>query len=165
MSPMSQDRDIIMKSQENLKNKYMKAALKEAEKAFLKDEVPVGAVVVYQNKIIARAHNLREKKQSFHAHAEFLAMMKATKKIGSWRLEDCDVYVTMEPCPMCAGAMIQARIKHLYYGTKDPKAGGVDSVIQLLDVPFNHHIEVESGIMAEESQKIVKDFFKKLRTK
>lgn len=162
---MNQDRDIIMKSQENQKNRFMKAALNEAEKALLKDEVPVGAVVVYQNKIIARAHNLREKNQSFHAHAEFLAMMKATKKIGSWRLEDCDVYVTMEPCPMCAGAMIQARIKHLYYGTKDPKAGGVDSVIQLLDVPFNHHIEVESGIMADESQKIVKDFFKKLRTK
>jgi tRNA(adenine34) deaminase len=154
-----------MKSQESQKNKFMKSALREAEKAFIKDEVPVGAVVVYQNKIIARAHNLREKNQSFHAHAEFLAMMKATKKIGSWRLEDCDVYVTMEPCPMCAGAMIQARIKHLYYGTKDPKAGGVDSVVQLLEVPFNHHIEVESGIMAEESQKIVKDFFKKLRTK
>lgn len=162
---MSQDRDITMKSQESQKNKFMKSALREAEKAFIKDEVPVGAVVVYQNMIIARAHNLREKNQSFHAHAEFLAMMKATKKIGSWRLEDCDVYVTMEPCPMCAGAMIQARIKHLYYGTKDPKAGGVDSVVQLLEVPFNHHIEVESGIMAEESQKIVKDFFKKLRTK
>jgi len=165
MNPMSQDRDITMKSQESQKNKFMKSALREAEKAFIKDEVPVGAVVVYQNMIIARAHNLREKNQSFHAHAEFLAMMKATKKIGSWRLEDCDVYVTMEPCPMCAGAMIQARIKHLYYGTKDPKAGGVDSVVQLLEVPFNHHIEVESGIMAEESQKIVKDFFKKLRTK
>jgi tRNA(adenine34) deaminase len=143
----------------------MKAALKEAEKALLIDEVPVGAVVVYEDKIIARAHNLREKNQSFHAHAEFLAMMKAAKKIGSWRLEDCDVYVTMEPCPMCAGAMIQARIKHLYYGTKDPKAGGVDSVVQLLNIPFNHQIQVESGLLADESQKIVKDFFKKLRIK
>lgn len=166
MSPMNQDRDIIMKSPENLKKyKFMKAALKEAEKAAMIDEVPVGAVVVFQDKIIARAHNLREKSQSFHAHAEFLAMMKATKKIGSWRLEDCDVYVTMEPCPMCAGAMIQARVRKLYYGTKDPKAGGIDSVVQLLDIPFNHQIDVESGIMADESQTIVKDFFKKLRIK
>src|SRR3989339_2073375 len=165
MSPMSQDRDIIMKSQENLKNKYMKAALKEAEKAFLKDEVPVGAVVVYQNKIIARAHNLREKKQSFHAHAEFLAMMKAAKKIGSWRLEDCDIYVTMEPCPMCAGAMIQSRVKNLYYGAKDPKAGVSESIIHLFDLPFNHKVFVESGILAEESQNMLKAFFKKLREK
>lgn len=163
---MNQDRDIIMKSPENLKKyKFMKAALKEAEKAAMIDEVPVGAVVVFQDKIIARVHNLREKSQSFHAHAEFLAMMKATKKIGSWRLEDCDVYVTMEPCPMCAGAMIQARVRKLYYGTKDPKAGGIDSVVQLLDIPFNHQIDVESGIMADESQTIVKDFFKKLRIK
>lgn len=143
----------------------MKAALKEAQKAALMDEVPVGAVVVYQDKIIARAHNLREKQQSFHAHAEFLAMIKATKKIGSWRLEDCDVYVTMEPCPMCAGAMIQARIRNLYYGTKDSKAGAIDSVVQLFDIPFNHHINVESGILAEESKIEVQNFFKKLRTK
>ena len=143
----------------------MKAALKEAQKAALINEVPVGAVVVYQDKIIARAHNLREKQQSFHAHAEFLAMIKATKKIGSWRLEDCDVYVTMEPCPMCAGAMIQARIRNLYYGTKDSKAGAIDSVVQLFDIPFNHHINVESGILAEESKIEVQNFFKKLRTK
>ena len=163
---MSQDRDITMKSQENQnKSKFMKAALKEAQKAALINEVPVGAVVVYQDKIIARAHNLREKQQSFHAHAEFLAMIKATKKIGSWRLEDCDVYVTMEPCPMCAGAMIQARIRNLYYGTKDSKAGAIDSVVQLFDIPFNHHINVESGILAEESKIEVQNFFKKLRTK
>ena len=143
----------------------MAAALREAEKAAAIDEVPVGAVVVYQDKIIARAHNLREKKQSFHAHAEFLAMMKAAKKLGSWRLEDCDVYVTMEPCPMCAGAMIQARVKNLYYGADDPKAGVVKSVMNLLDYPFNHRIHVESGIMAKESQELLRDFFKKLRKK
>ncbi|MFA5526087.1 MAG: nucleoside deaminase [Acholeplasmataceae bacterium] len=155
-----------MKSQENQrKYKYMAAALREAEKAAAIDEVPVGAVVVYQDKIIARAHNLREKKQSFHAHAEFLAMMKAAKKLGSWRLEDCDVYVTMEPCPMCAGAMIQSRIKHLYYGTKDPKAGGIDSVVKLFDTPFNHQIDYESGILENEAQDMVKLFFKKLRNK
>jgi tRNA(adenine34) deaminase len=155
-----------MKSQENLKKiKYMKAALKEAEKAALIDEVPVGAVVVYHDKIIARAHNTREKTQSFHAHAEFLAMMKAAKKIGSWRLEDCDVYVTMEPCPMCAGAMIQSRIRRLFYGASDPKAGCVSSVAKLLEIPFNHHIDVESGILAEESQQLIKKFFQKLRKK
>ena len=163
---MNLDQDIIMKSLENLSiNKFMKAALKQAEKAALIDEVPVGAVVVYQDKIIARAYNRRECDQSFHSHAEFLAMMKAAKKIGSWRLEDCDVYVTMEPCPMCAGAMIQARIRSLYYGTKDPKAGVVGSVMNLLAYPFNHQIKVTSGIMAEESQILIKSFFKTLRKK
>jgi len=163
---MSLDQDIIMKSQENQKNyKFMKAAFKEAKKAELENEVPVGAVVVYQNKIIARAYNKREQMQSFHAHAEFLAMMKAAKKIGSWRLEDCDVYVTMEPCQMCAGAMIQSRIKNLYYGAKDPKAGAVGSVINLMEIPFNHQIQVVSGMMAEESQELLKSFFKKLREK
>ena len=163
---MSQDLDIIMKSQESQKkSKFMISALKEAKKAELENEVPVGAVVVYQNKIIARAHNKREQTQSFHAHAEFLAMMKASKKIGSWRLEDCDVYVTMEPCQMCAGAMIQSRIKNLYYGAADPKAGAVGSVLNLLDIPFNHQIHVTSGIMAEESQNLLKSFFKKLREK
>ena len=164
---MSQDRDIIMKSQENqqLNAKFMRAALHEAHKALMKGEVPVGAVVVYEGKIIARAHNLREEKQSFHAHAEFLAMLKATRKMGSWRLEDCDVYVTLEPCPMCAGAMLQARVKNLYYAAKDPKAGGVDSVVKLLDVPFNHHIHVESGFMEDESRLLIQSFFKKLREK
>ncbi len=163
---MNQDQDIIMKSQESQKNyKYMIAALKEAKKAALENEVPVGAVVVYQNKIIARAHNKREQMQSFHAHAEFLAMIKASNKIGSWRLEDCDIYVTMEPCQMCAGAMIQSRIKNLYFGAKDPKAGAVGSVLNLLDIPFNHQINVVSGIMAEESQHLLKTFFKKLREK
>jgi len=143
----------------------MKAALLEAKKAYMKDEVPVGAVVVHDGKIIARAHNLREEKQSFHAHAEFLAMLKATRKIGSWRLEDCEVYVTLEPCPMCAGAMIQARIKNLYYAAQDPKAGGVQSVVQLLDIPFNHQIHVESGLMEDESKALIQSFFKKLREK
>lgn len=163
---MNQDRDTIMKSPENQKKfKFMRAALREAAKADLKDEVPVGAVVVYQDKIIARAHNLREKNQAFHAHAEFLAMIKASKKIGSWRLEDCDVYVTMEPCSMCAGAMIQARIKNLYFGTTDPKAGAIQSVLHLLDIPFNHTIHVESGILADECQHMIKTFFKRLRIK
>ncbi len=163
---MNLDRDIIMKSPENPNiNKYMQAALIEAKKAAEIKEVPVGAVVVYKDKIIARAHNKREHDQSFHSHAEFLAMMKAAKKIGSWRLEDCDVYVTMEPCPMCAGAMIQARIRKLYYGASDPKAGVVGSVMNLLSYPFNHKILIESGVMAQESQILLKEFFKDLRRK
>jgi len=163
---MNQDQDITTKYQENLKKfKYMKAALKEAHKAELIDEVPVGAVVVYEDQIIARAHNKREHTQRFHAHAEFLAMMKAAKKIGSWRLEECDVYVTMEPCPMCAGAMIQSRIRSVYYGVKDTKAGVAESITNLFELPFNHKVHVESGILAEESQKMLKNFFKKLRDK
>jgi len=163
---MSLDQDIIMKSQGNPNlNKFMLAALEQAKKAALIDEVPIGAVIVFKNRIIARAFNKREETQSFHAHAEFLAMMKAAKKLGSWRLEECDVYVTMEPCPMCAGAMIQARIKNLYYGTSDPKAGVVGSVMNLLDYPFNHQIHVESGVMAHESQILIKEFFKELRKK
>jgi tRNA(adenine34) deaminase len=166
MNPMNQDQDIITKSQENLKKyKYMAAALKQAEKAALQNEVPVGAVVVYQDKIIARAYNKREQNQEIHAHAEFLAMMKAAKKIGSWRLEDCDIYVTMEPCPMCAGAMIQSRVRNLFYGAKDPKAGVAESLTHLFELPFNHNVHVESGMMAEESQKILKSFFKTLRNK
>jgi len=163
---MNLDQDIIMKSQANQKKyKFMRAAFQEAKKAELENEVPVNTVVIYQDKIIARAYNKREQMQSFHAHAEFLAMMKASKKIGSWRLEDCDVYVTMEPCQMCAGAMIQSRIKNLYYGAKDPKAGAVGSVFNLLEIPFNHQINVVSGMMEEESQELIKSFFKKLREK
>jgi len=142
---------------------FMNEALKEAKKAFDKDEVPVGAVVVLDKKIIARAHNLRESKQSIHAHAEFIAMEKATKKVGSWRLENADVYVTLEPCPMCAGAMIQARIRNLYYGTKDPKTGAVESVIKYLDNPFNHKINYESGLLSDEAATLIKTFIKNKR--
>ena len=163
---MNHDQDITTKSQENLKkNKFMSAALKEAEKAKNKNEVPVGAVVVFENKIIARGHNLREKTQSFHAHAEFIAMMKASKKLNSWRLDQCDVYVTMEPCPMCAGAMIQSRVKKVYYATQDLKSGVAHSIINLFDYPFNHHVEIESGILQEPSETLLKSFFKTLRKK
>jgi len=142
---------------------FMNEALKEAKKANDKDEVPVGAVVVLDGKIIARAHNLRESRQSIHAHAEFLAIEKAAKKIGSWRLENADLYVTLEPCPMCAGAMIQARIKNLYYGAKDPKTGAVESVIKLLDNPFNHKIYYEGGLLMDKCSNILSTFFKNKR--
>ena len=108
--------------------KYMREALKEARKAYQLNEVPIGAVIVVEDKIIARAHNLRVTKKSSLAHAEILAIQKANKKAGDWRLEDAELYVTLEPCPMCAGAIMQARIKTVCYGTKDPKAGSVDSV-------------------------------------
>lgn len=163
---MNQDQDTITKSLENQKKyKFMQEALKEAQKAFDKNEVPVGAVVVYKDEIIARAHNLREQNQHFHSHAEFLAMMEASEKLNTWRLEDCDVYVTLEPCPMCAGAMIQSRIRKVYYATSDPKAGAADSLTNLFDVKFNHHVVSEGGILAEESRKLLKTFFKTLRNK
>ncbi len=163
---MNLARGIFMKSPENPGNPaFMREALKEAEKAYRKGEVPVGAVVVRAGRIIARAHNLREHKQSVHGHAEFLALMKAAKKCGTWRLEDCDVYVTMEPCPMCAGAMLQARVHALYYGVRDPKAGVAGSLLNMFELPFNHKPYVESGLLAEESSTLLKAFFKELRNK
>lgn len=146
--------------------KYMKAALKEARKAYDKEEVPIGAVIVKDDKIIARAHNLRESSAEATAHAEILAIKKACKKLGAWRLEDCDMYVTLEPCPMCAGALINARIKNVYIGAMDQKGGAVGSKLNLLtDYKFNHTVNVESGILADECVKILQDFFKKLRNK
>ena len=142
----------------------MKAALKEATKAYSKEEVPVGAVIVKDNKIIARAHNLKETSLNAVSHAEILAIQKACKKLGSWRLTDCDMYVTLEPCTMCTGALINARIRKLYIGTNDPKTGACGSRINLIeDIEFNHKIEVEREIMQEECEKILKDFFKILR--
>ena len=147
-----------------LNEKYMKEALKEAKKAYLKKEVPIGAVIVKDGKIIARAHNLRETKKQACAHAEILAIEKACKKLGAWRLENCDLYVTLEPCVMCAGAIINARIKNLYIGAMDEKGGAVGSKINLLkDIKLNHFVEVESGILNEECAQILKDFFKELR--
>ena len=143
----------------------MKEALKEAKKAYLKEEVPVGAVVVYNNKIIARGHNVREIKESVLGHAELVAISKASKKIGSWKLEDCDIYVTLEPCPMCSGAIIQSRIKNLYFGAYDQKGGAAGSVLNLYDYKFNHKVNVVGGIMEEECSTIIKEFFKELRRK
>lgn len=142
---------------------FMRLALKEAKKAALKDEVPVGAIIVLGDKVISKAYNKRVEKEQTHAHAEMLAIEKANKKLGSWRLEDCKLYVTLEPCPMCAGAIIQSRIKTLYYGAKDPKGGVAGSVINLFDVKFNHHVEVIGGILEEDCSKELKNFFKKLR--
>ena len=142
----------------------MKEALKEAQKAYDKLEVPVGAVIVKNGKIISRAHNLKETKFDTTKHAEILAIQKASRKLKSWRLLDCEMYVTLEPCSMCAGALIQSRIKKIYIGTKDQKTGAVGSVLNLLeDYEFNHKVEVETGILEKECEKILKDFFKLLR--
>jgi tRNA(adenine34) deaminase len=163
---MNRERDNTMKSQENHKSiDYMLEALKEAKKAYAIDEVPVGAVVVYNNEIISRAHNTRSSNNLFYGHAEFLALMKASKVIGDWRLEECDVYVTLEPCAMCAGAMIQSRIRSLYYGALDPKAGAIESKVNLLEVEFNHKIKTYGSIHAHDSSQLLKSFFKNKRNK
>lgn len=143
----------------------MHEALKEAIKALKKDEVPIGAVIVKDDKIIARGHNLRETKQNSLCHAEIIAISKACRKLGNFRLEDCDLYVTVEPCPMCAGAIIQSRIKNVYYGTPDNKYGAVDSVYNIFEIDSNHKVNSECGILKEECSTIIKDFFKELRNR
>ena len=145
------------------KEKFMKEALKEAKKAYDKLEIPVGAVIVKDGKIIARAHNLKETKKDTTNHAEILAIKKASKKLDSWRLLDCEMYVTLEPCAMCAGAIIQSRIKKIYIGTLDEKTGASGSVLNVFEYPINHQVEVEKGILKENCENILKDFFKMLR--
>ena len=146
--------------------KFMKEALKEAKKAYEKLEIPVGCVIVKDGKIIARGHNLKETKKDTTEHAEIIAIQKASKKLNAWRLIDCEMYVTLEPCAMCAGAIINSRIKKLYIGTMDEKTGAVGSVLNLFeDFTFNHKVTVETGIKKEECEKILKEFFKELRKK
>lgn len=145
------------------KERYMSEALKEAKKAYDKEEIPIGAIIVKDGKIIARGHNLKEEKNDSTYHAEIIAIKKACKKLNSWRLTDCEMYITLEPCPMCAGAIIQSRIKKIYIGTMDPKTGACGSVLNLLEYKFNHKVEIETGILKEQSEKIIKNFFKDLR--
>ena len=147
-----------------MNEEFMKEALKEAKKAYDKLEVPVGCVIIYDGKIIARAHNQKETKFDTTNHAEILAIQKASKKLKSWRLLDCEMYITLEPCPMCAGAIINSRIKKIYIGTMDQKTGAAGSVLNLFkDYKFNHNVEVETGVLKEECEGILKDFFKMLR--
>ena len=142
----------------------MKQALEEAKKAYKKLEVPVGAIIVKDGNIIARAHNQKETKADTTKHAEILAIQKASKKLNSWRLIDCEMYVTLEPCTMCAGAIINSRIKKVYIGTMDEKTGAVGSVLNLFeDYKFNHKVESQTGILAQECEEILKKFFKELR--
>lgn len=146
--------------------KYMKLALKEASKAYEKTEVPIGAVIVKDGKLVARAHNLRETKKQACAHAEILAIQKACKKLDAWRLDGCDMYVTLEPCPMCAGAILNARIENVYIGALEPRSGAVGSKINLLeDYMFNHKTNYEKHILGEECKEVMQRFFKNLREK
>lgn len=146
------------------KKYYMKEALKEAHKAYGKLEVPVGAIIVKDGKIIARGHNQKETKTDTTKHAEIIAIQKASKKLESWRLIDCEMYVTLEPCTMCAGAIINSRIKKVYIGAMDEKTGAVGSVLNLFeDYKFNHKPEVEKEVLQEECESILKNFFKELR--
>lgn len=143
---------------------FMKEAIKEAKKAAKKLEVPVGCVIVKDGEIIARGHNLKETKKDTTKHAEIITIQKASKKLATWRLNECEMYVTLEPCTMCAGAIINSRIKKIYIGTKDPKTGAAGSVLNIFeDYTFNHRVEVEKDILQEECEKILKDFFKELR--
>ena len=150
----------------NPKERFMKAAIKEALKAEMLDEVPIGCVVVKDNKIIARGYNVRETKQESTGHAEIKTLQKACKKLNSWRLEDCDLYVTVEPCIMCGGAIIQSRIRNVCFGAYDPKGGAFGSSINIFDAKnINHHPNVEGGILEKECAELIKEFFKRKRNK
>jgi tRNA(adenine34) deaminase len=148
----------------SMHEKYMAMALEEAAAAAEEDEVPIGAAIVHGDRVIARAHNQREQLHDPTAHAEMIAITQAAQSLRSWRLEGCTLYVTLEPCPMCAGAILQARIPTVVYGTADPKAGAVDTLFRLLDdARLNHRCQVLSGVLAEPCARIVSDFFKRQR--
>lgn len=145
---------------------FMKQAVKQAKKAYDKLETPIGCVIVYENKIIARGYNKRNMKKNTLAHAEILAINKASKVLGDWRLEDCTMYVTLEPCPMCAGAIVQARILRVVIGSMNPKAGCAGSVLNLLQQDgLNHQVEITKGVLAEECSGLMTSFFRELRKK
>jgi len=144
--------------------KYMKEAIRQAKKAYKIGEVPIGCVIVYEDKVIARGYNRRNTDFNSLSHAEMNAIKKAGKVLGDWRLDDCEMYVTLEPCQMCAGAIIQARIKKVYMGCMNPKAGCAGSILNLLQVPaFNHQAEIECGLLEEECSQLMKKFFRELR--
>ncbi|TFJ93034.1 tRNA adenosine(34) deaminase TadA [Lentibacillus salicampi] len=143
---------------------FMQEAIKQAKKAETMGEVPIGAVVVYEDEMIAYGFNVRESSQTTLSHAELIAIEKANQVIGSWRLEDCTLYVTLEPCPMCAGAIVQSRIKRVVFGAPDPKAGCAGTLMNLLqDERFNHQADVVGGVLEIECGALLTDFFRKLR--
>ena len=147
-----------------VEEKYMKEAIKQAKKAYAIDETPIGCVIVYEDKIIARGYNRRNTDKSTLAHAEITAIKKACKKLGDWRLEGCTLYVTLEPCPMCAGAIVQSRIDRVIVGSMNPKAGCAGSVLNILQTDgFNHQTELTTGILKEECSQLMTTFFKELR--
>ena len=148
----------------NLHEKYMKEALKQAKKAHALGEVPIGCVIVYQDKIIGRGYNRRNTDKNTLSHAEITAINKASKFMGDWRLEECTLYVTLEPCQMCSGAIVQARIPHVVIGCMNPKAGCAGSILNVLQMPeFNHQVEITKGILEEDCSNMLTTFFKELR--
>lgn len=157
---MKKDTGAIM----NIDEKYMKEAIKQAKKAYALGEVPIGCVIVYQDKIIARGYNRRNTDKNTLAHAEITAINKASKKMKDWRLEGCTLYVTLEPCQMCAGAIVQARITEVVMGSMNPKAGCCGSILNILEMPqFNHQVHVKRGILEKECSDLLTTFFKELR--
>ncbi|OPA73497.1 tRNA adenosine(34) deaminase TadA [Paenibacillus selenitireducens] len=150
--------------QEMSHENWMDEAIREAQKAEAIGEVPIGAVIVWQDQIVGRGHNLRETTFDATAHAEMIAIRQASEKLGAWRLLDCTLYVTLEPCPMCAGAIVQARVPSVVYGTTDPKAGCAGTLMNLLQEPrFNHRTEVVDGVRQEECALLLTNFFRQLR--
>lgn len=149
-----------------LDEKYMREAIKQAKKAYALEEVPIGCVIVYDGKIIGRGYNRRTIDKNTLAHAELQAIKKASRKMEDWRLEDCTLYVTLEPCQMCSGAIVQARIKRVVVGCMNPKAGCAGSILNLLDMPeFNHQAELTTGVLETECSEMMKQFFRELREK
>ncbi|MBQ7200297.1 MAG: tRNA adenosine(34) deaminase TadA [Eubacterium sp.] len=145
---------------------YMKEAYRLAKKAYRQEETPIGCVIVRDDRIIGKGYNRRNKKKNSLAHAEIMAISQACRKVGDWRLEDCTMYVTLEPCPMCAGAIVQARMPLVVIGARNPKAGCAGSVINILDMEgLNHRVELVEGVMREECEQLMTGFFKELRDK
>lgn len=153
-----------MDNETRRKEKYMREAIRQAKKAYKIGEVPIGCVIVYEDKIIGRGYNRRITDKNSLSHAELNAIKKASKALGDWRLDDCEMYITLEPCQMCAGAIVQARIKKVYMACMNPKAGCAGSILNLLQVDkFNHQVEIEQGILQEECNAMLKNFFAELR--
>lgn len=152
--------------QNNVHEKFMREAIRQAKKAYALDEVPIGCVIVQDGKIIARGYNRRNTDKNTLSHAELIAIKKAAKKTGDWRLEGCTMYITLEPCQMCAGAMVQARLTEAVIGSMNPKAGCAGSVLNILEMPeFNHQVQVTRGVLEEECSGMLSRFFRELREK
>lgn len=150
----------------NQEERFMREAIRQARKAYALDEVPIGCVIVYEGKIIARGYNRRNTDKNTLAHAELIAIGRASRKLGDWRLEGCTMYITLEPCQMCAGAIVQARVSRVVVGSMNPKAGCAGSVLNLLQMAqFNHQVELTTGVLEEECSKMLSSFFRELRQK